>query len=114
MDTFKTFILWLAIAAAAAPVWGALLYVLWRNVICPRLIPAADIERLAADLRERRGGRFRRRIPGLAAFRRRHAGQMAARAAADRTRRLARGVRLSNAGAAARRGAGNATLSGFP
>jgi len=57
MDTVKDIVAWLAIAAAASPIWGALLYVLWRNVICPRLIPAADIERLAADLRERHGER---------------------------------------------------------
>jgi hypothetical protein len=57
VDTFKTIIVWLAIAAASAPIWATLLYVLWQGLIRPRLIPSADIERLAADLRERHGER---------------------------------------------------------
>ena len=57
LDTFKNIFAWLMIAAAASPVWGPLFYVLWQYLIRPYLIPAADIARLAADLRARHGER---------------------------------------------------------
>ena len=55
LDTFKEIILWLMIGTASAPIWGALLYVLWQGILRPRLIPSGDIERLAAELLERHG-----------------------------------------------------------
>ena len=57
MDTFKQIIMWLVLAAAFAPIWGALLWTLWQGVIRPRLIPAEEIERLATGLLERYGDR---------------------------------------------------------
>ncbi len=46
---------WLALGVATAPVWGALLWVLWQSVVRPRLIPRGEVERLAADLVARYG-----------------------------------------------------------
>ena len=57
VDTFKQMILWFIIGAASAPIWGSLLYVLWQGVVRPRLIPAKEIERLAAQMVERHGDR---------------------------------------------------------
>ncbi len=57
MDTFKEVIVWLALAAASAPIWGALLWTLWEGVIRPRLILAEQIDELAAGLLERYGDR---------------------------------------------------------
>ena len=42
---------------ATAPVWGALLWVLWQSVVRPRLIPRGEVGRLAADLVARYGDR---------------------------------------------------------
>lgn len=50
MDIFKKVILWLALAVASAPIWGALLWVLWSGVVRPRLIRRTEVERLAAEL----------------------------------------------------------------
>jgi hypothetical protein len=55
LDTFKNIFVWLMISAASAPIWGVLLYVLWQTVVRPRLIPAEEVERLAAELLERHG-----------------------------------------------------------
>ena len=45
------------LGAATAPIWGALLWVLWQGVIRPRLVARAEVERLAADLVARYGDR---------------------------------------------------------
>ena len=57
MDTFKDIFVWLVIVLASAPIWATLLYVVWQGIVRPRLIPAAEVERLAAELLERHGDR---------------------------------------------------------
>ena len=57
MDTVKQALIWIVIAAAASPIWGALLWVLWQGSIRPRLIPRAEIDALAAELLARHGPR---------------------------------------------------------
>jgi len=50
MDTAKEAVIWVGIATAASPIWGALLWVLWQGSIRPRLIPRAEIDALAATM----------------------------------------------------------------
>ena len=57
MDTVKAAVIWIVIAAAATPIWGALLWVLWQGSIRPRLIPRAEIDALAATIVARHGPR---------------------------------------------------------
>ena len=57
MDTVKEAVIWIVIAAAASPIWGVLLWVLWQGSIRPRLIPRAEIDALAAELLARHGPR---------------------------------------------------------
>lgn len=49
--------IWVMVGAAAAPIWGAGLWVLWQGVVRPHLIPRGEVERLAALLVERYGER---------------------------------------------------------
>lgn len=53
----KEIVFWLAIGAAAAPIWGAGLWMVWQGVVRPHLIPRAEVERTAASLIERHGER---------------------------------------------------------
>jgi len=57
MDTAKEAVIWVGIATAASPIWGALLWVLWQGSIRPRLIPRAEIDALAATMVARHGRR---------------------------------------------------------
>ena len=41
-------LVWVSIGLASAPVWLALICELWEAVVRPRLIPAAEIDTLAA------------------------------------------------------------------
>jgi hypothetical protein len=50
MDVLKNVLGWAAIAAAAAPIWGALLWELVEGAVRPRLIPQAEINALSAVL----------------------------------------------------------------
>lgn len=49
--------MWLALGAASAPIWGALLWALWEGAVRPHMIPRAEVERLAAELLARYGPR---------------------------------------------------------
>jgi hypothetical protein len=57
MASYREIVVWLAIGAATAPVWGAGFWVLWQGVVRPHLIPRVEVERLAALLVERHGER---------------------------------------------------------
>lgn len=57
MARYWEIVIWLAIGAAAAPMWGAGLWVLWQGVIRPRFIPRGEVERLATLLVDRYGER---------------------------------------------------------
>ena len=57
MASYREIVFWLALGAAAAPICGAGLWVLWQGVIRPHLIPRVEVERLAALLIERYGER---------------------------------------------------------
>lgn len=46
---------WLVIALASAPIWATLLIEVWQVFIRPRLIRAAEIDRLADAMCERYG-----------------------------------------------------------
>jgi hypothetical protein len=56
IDT-KSMIIWLVLGVASAPIWGALLWTLWQGFVRPRMIPRAEVERLAAELLARYGPR---------------------------------------------------------
>ena len=49
--------IWLAICAATAPIWGTGLWVLWQAVVRPQLIPRTEVERMATLLVDRYGER---------------------------------------------------------
>jgi hypothetical protein len=57
MDTVKQALIWIVIAAATSPIWGALLWVLWQGSLRPRLIPRAEIDARAAEMLARHGPR---------------------------------------------------------
>ncbi|HSS99878.1 MAG TPA: hypothetical protein VLK33_22745 [Terriglobales bacterium] len=57
MARYWEIVFWLAIGAATAPIWGAVLWVLWQGVVRPHLVPRGEVERLAALLVERHGER---------------------------------------------------------
>jgi len=57
MDTVKQALMLIVIGAAASPIWGALLWVLWQGTVRPRLIPRAEIDALAAKMVARHGPR---------------------------------------------------------
>jgi hypothetical protein len=46
---------WIVVGGVTAPVWGALLWCVWENEIRPRLIPAAEIDRLSAEMIAKHG-----------------------------------------------------------
>lgn len=48
---------WLILGLATAPIWGMLLWSLWRLGIQPRLLPAAEIAALADEVIARYGQR---------------------------------------------------------
>jgi hypothetical protein len=56
-NSYGSFLLWLALGVASAPIWGAILWTLWQGAVRPRLIPRAEVERLAAELLARYGDR---------------------------------------------------------
>ena len=41
---------WSMIGLALSPIWGALLIEVWQGSVKPRLIPRADLDRVAGDL----------------------------------------------------------------
>ena len=53
----REIVFWVAVGAAAAPIWGVGLWVLWQGVIRPQLIPRGEVERLATLLVEHYGER---------------------------------------------------------
>jgi hypothetical protein len=57
MAGYKEIVVWLAVGAAAAPIWGAGLWVLWQGVIRPHLIRRGEVERLVTLLIEHFGER---------------------------------------------------------
>ena len=57
MDTLKHALIWMAIVAAASPIWGLLLWLLWAGGIRPRLISRTEIDSLAAAMLARHGDR---------------------------------------------------------
>jgi hypothetical protein len=57
MDTVKQALLLIVIGAAASPIWGALMWVLWQGRIRPRLLPGAEIDALTATMVARHGRR---------------------------------------------------------
>jgi hypothetical protein len=57
MAGYKEIVIWVAVGAAAAPIWGAGLWVLWQGVVRPHLIPRGVVEQLAAMLIELYGER---------------------------------------------------------
>ncbi len=46
---------WLSVGAALSPIWAALVWELWEAGIRPRLIPAAEVNALAAAMLARYG-----------------------------------------------------------
>lgn len=57
MDSVKEVIFWIAIGAATAPIWGAFLWEFWEGRVRPRLVPASEIDALAAAMLARHGDR---------------------------------------------------------
>lgn len=57
MDTLKQALMWAAIGAATAPIWGAFLWEIWEGSIRPRLVSCAEIDALAAAMIARYGDR---------------------------------------------------------
>src|SRR5262245_49993006 len=53
--TFWDVVYWAVIVTALSPIWGAVLLFTWFSEIRPRLIPRAEIERLAKELRAKYG-----------------------------------------------------------
>lgn len=53
-----TFVLkWLLVGAALSPIWGALLWEIWKGGIRPRLVPQAEVDALSATMLNRYGDR---------------------------------------------------------
>ena len=57
MDTVKQAVIWIALAACLAPVWGTLLWELWEGTVRPRLIRRDIIDRAAAAILAEHGER---------------------------------------------------------
>jgi hypothetical protein len=57
MGAPKDVLFWVVIGAATAPIWGALLWELWEGGIRPRLVPASEIDSLAAAMLARHSDR---------------------------------------------------------
>jgi hypothetical protein len=55
MDALKQALVWASVGLATAPVWGALVWELWEAGIRPWLIPAAEVDALAAAMLVRYG-----------------------------------------------------------
>ena len=53
--TLHDIIFWIAVGGTTAPVWATLLWCVWENEIRPRLIPAAEIDRLSAEMIAKHG-----------------------------------------------------------
>ncbi len=50
MTTLEQAVIWIALAACLAPVWGTLLWELWEGAVRPRLIRRDIIDRAAAAI----------------------------------------------------------------
>jgi hypothetical protein len=50
MNALKQAVIWIALAACLAPVWGTLLWELWEGAVRPRLIRRDIIDRAAAAI----------------------------------------------------------------
>jgi hypothetical protein len=57
VDTLKQAIVWIALAACSAPIWGTLLWELWDGTVRPRLIRRDIIDRAAAAILAQHGER---------------------------------------------------------
>ena len=57
MASYREIMVWLAVGATTAPIWGVGLWVLWQGVVRPHLIPRGEVEHLATFLVERYGER---------------------------------------------------------
>lgn len=57
METFKQALMWVGIAVATSPIWGAFLWELWEGGIRPRLVSLAEIDALSATMLSRYGDR---------------------------------------------------------
>jgi hypothetical protein len=57
MDTLKQGMVWIALAACSAPIWGTLLWELWDGAVRPRLIWRDVIDRAAAAILAEHGER---------------------------------------------------------
>jgi hypothetical protein len=57
VDTLKQGIVWIALAACLAPVWGTLLWELWDGAVRPRLIRRDIIDRAGAAILAEHGER---------------------------------------------------------
>jgi hypothetical protein len=50
MNILKQAVIWIALTACLAPIWGTLLWELWEGAVRPRLIRRDIIERAAAAI----------------------------------------------------------------
>jgi hypothetical protein len=57
MNTLRQAVIWIALAACLAPIWGTLLWELWEGVVRPRLIRRDIIDRAAAAMLAEYGDR---------------------------------------------------------
>jgi hypothetical protein len=62
MDTLKQAVIWIALAACLAPIWGTLLWELWEGAVRPRLIRRDIIDRAAAAILAEHGDRAERMV----------------------------------------------------
>jgi hypothetical protein len=57
MNILRQAVIWIVLAACAAPIWGTLLWELWEGVVRPRLIRHDIIDRAAAAILAEHGDR---------------------------------------------------------
>jgi hypothetical protein len=57
MNVLKQAVIWIALAACLAPIWGTLLWELWEGAVRPRLIRRDIIDRTAAVMLAQHGDR---------------------------------------------------------
>jgi hypothetical protein len=57
METLKQVLVWIALAACLAPIWGTLLWELWEGAVRPRLIRRDIIDRAATAILAEHGER---------------------------------------------------------